>query len=103
MHINIGLCIYSVLKQERMRIKYSFFKYFFRESARDKNIVKWNCQEKKKLCMDSSIPVVWGKKEEKDQQKAEKHKLNEGGKAALKDVSASVSVYADHKRKASKS
>ena len=33
--------------------------------------------------MDSSIPVVWGKKEEKDQQKAEKHKLNEGGKAAF--------------------
>ena len=33
--------------------------------------------------MDFSIPVMWGKKEEKDQQRVEKHKLNEGGKAAF--------------------
>ena len=33
--------------------------------------------------MDFSIPVMWGKKEEKDQQRAEKQKLNEGGKAAF--------------------
>ena len=37
----------------------------------------------KKLCMDSSRPVMWGKKKEKDEQKAEKHKFNEGGKAAF--------------------
>ena len=44
--------------------------------------------EKKQLCVDSSRLVMWGKKEEKDQQKAEKKKLNEGGEAAfLKDVS----------------
>ena len=28
-------------------------------------------------------PIMWGKKEEKDQQKAEKHTLNEGRKAAF--------------------
>ena len=33
--------------------------------------------------MDFSIPVMWGKKEEKDQQRAEKQKLNKGGKAAF--------------------
>ena len=33
--------------------------------------------------VDSSRLAMWGKREEKDQQKAEKHKLNEGGKAAF--------------------